>query len=248
VGKVEKKEVKKPLCIVGTALSSGDAPYDLEIDGDYMYDIWVGGNALAKKDVKRADVAFELHPIRYWGQLAIMQKLVEYDIPICMQQHNKEIPKSYAYPREEVKKMFHHKAMGDNLFATNTITWMILCALYEGYTDISLYGIHMAHETEYAYQRASCAWVMGIIHGYILAGKKYKFFIHDSSSVMRAEYEYGFDEPTQTMQYLEGRQEGMKKGIAEADAQIKSLEVSKYRTEGAMSEAAHIYKKIAGWN
>ena len=33
---VKKQRGKKPLCIIGTAKSSADAPYDLKIDDDYM--------------------------------------------------------------------------------------------------------------------------------------------------------------------------------------------------------------------
>lgn len=239
---------KKPLCIIGTAQSSKDAPYDLKIDDEYMYDIWGINTALVKPDVTRLDVCFEMHPKRYWGQLPVMQRLNDFDGRVIMQDHYDQIPKSEAYPYEAIKKKYQLDCMGDNLYVTNTVTWMILAALEEGYTDISLYGIHMAHETEYAYQRSSCSWILGVIHGWILDGKPYKITIHPESSLLKAEYEYGFNEPTKTMQYLQGRQEGMRKGIQEVDAKIDSLTASKLRTEGALSEAKHIYEKIAGWN
>ena len=245
---VKKPQGRKPLCIIGTASTSGDAPYDLKIDDEYMYDIWGINTALVKPDVKRLDVCFEMHPKRYWGLLPVMQRLNDFDGKIVMQEHNPEIPKSEAYPYEAIKKKYHLDAMGENLYVTNTITWMILMALEEGYTDISLYGIHMSHATEYAYQRASCSWVLGIIHGWILDGKPYKLTIPKESQLLKAEYEYGFKEPTRTMEYLQGRQEGMKKGIDEVNEKINSLTASKLRTEGALSEAKHIYEKVAGWN
>lgn len=241
---------KKPLCIIGTASSCGDAPYDLKLAGedDYMYDIWGINTALVNEKVKRLDVCFEMHPKRYWGQLPVMERLNDFGKRVVMQEHVKEIPNSEAYPREAIKKKYHIDAMGENLYATNTVTWMILLALEEGYTDISLYGIHMAHETEYAYQRASCSWILGVIHGWILDGKPYKITIHEHSELLKAAYEYGFDEPTKAMQFLEGRQQGMRAGIEQANSQIKSLEISKWKTEGAMSEAKLLYEKMAGWN
>jgi hypothetical protein len=240
---------KKPLCIIGTATTSKDAPYDMAVDGgeEYVYDIWGINTALVKEDVKRLDVCFEMHPKRYWGQQMVTARLNDFGGRVVMQGHYDTIPKSEAYPREAIKAKYHLEAMGDNLYVTNTITWMLLLALEEGYTDISLFGIHMAHDTEYAYQRASCSWVLGIIHGWILDGKDYKLTIPEESQLLKAEYEYGFDEPTQMMEFLKGRQQGMDKGIAEATTQIKSLQTSIDKTLGARSEAQLLYEKAAGW-
>lgn len=234
--------VKPPLVIVGTAPSAEEAPY-----GDETVEIWAINTALVKPEVERVDRVFEMHPKRYWGQPAVLERLNGFDGPVYMQDHYEEIPNSVPYPYDEVREMFYLETMGDNLYVTNTITWMILCALYEGYTDISLYGVHMAHETEYAYQRASCSWAIGIIHGWIMEGKPYKIYIHEDSSLLKAEYEYGYKEPTKAMQYLQGRIDGMKKGVSEAQREIDNLERRKLRTEGAMGEARHIYEKLAGW-
>ncbi len=234
--------IKPPVAIVGTAPSAREAPY-----GDETVEIWAINTALVKPEVERVDRVFEMHPKRYWGQPAVLERLNGFDGPVYMQDHYEEIPNSVSYPYEDVRAMFYLDAMGDNLYVTNTITWMILCALYEGYTDISLYGVHMAHETEYAYQRASCSWALGIIHGWIMEGKKYKIYVHEDSSLLKAEYEYGYKEPTKAMQYLQGRIDGMKKGVSEAQKEMENLEKRKLRTEGAMSEARHIYSKLAGW-
>jgi len=246
--KVEKKQGRKPLCIIGTASSCGDAPYgEVEADGSFTYDIWGINTALVNEKVERMDVCFEMHPKRYWGQQGVTDRLNDFGKRVIMQDHYDQIPKSEAYPREAIKKKYHLDTMGDNLYVTNTVTYMILLALEEGYTDISLYGIHMAHETEYAYQRASCMWILGIIHGWILQGLDYKLTIPEASQLFKAEYEYGYDEPTKAMQFLQGRKQGMQLGIDQANSQIKSLEISKWKTEGAMAEATLLYEKMAGW-
>ena len=244
---IKKAEGRKPLCIIGTASTSGEAPYDLEVDGEYVYDIWGINTALVKEDVKRLDVCFEMHPKRYWGQQMVTERLNDFGGRVVMQDHYDQIPKSEAFPREAIKKKYHIDAMGENLFVTTTMVYMVLLAIEEGYTDISLYGVHMAHESEYAYQRSSMSWVLGIIHGWILDGKDYKIYLPEESQILRAEYEYGYDEPTKAMQYLAGREDGMAKGIQEAQAQIDGLNIRKWKTEGAMSEAKHIYEKLAGW-
>jgi hypothetical protein len=234
--------IKPPLCILGTAESLKDAPF-----GDETVEMWAVGTATAHKACERADRAFEMHPKRYWGQPAVTERYSNFDGPVYMQDHYDEIPNSVSYPYEEVKERFHLDAMGDNLYVTNTITWMILLALYEGYTDISLYGVHMSHETEYAYQRSSCSWALGIIHGFILEGKPYRLYIAEQSALLKAEYEYGYAEPTKAMQYLQGRISGLKAGVKEADRKITDLTERKLRTEGAISEAHAIYEKLAGF-
>lgn len=247
MSEVNKPQGRKPLCIIGTATSSADAPYDLKIDDDYMYDIWGINTALVKEDVKRLDICFEMHPKRYWGKLPVLERLNNFKKPVYMQDHYKDIPNSKPYPREAIKEKYQWEPMGEKFYATNTIVYMFLMALEEGYTDISLYGIHMSHNTEYAYQRACVSWALGIVHGYILCGKKYKITIPEESALLKAEYEYGYEEPTRAMEYLQGRQAGMKKGIDEAQAQIKNLQSSVDKTIGAQSEAKLMYEKMAGW-
>jgi len=233
---------KPPLCILGTAESLSEAPF-----GDETVEMWAAGTAIAFPACERADRVFELHPRRYWGAPNVMERYVEFKGEVIMQDHYDEIPNSVAYPYDAIKKQFYLETMGPNLYVTNTITWMILLAIQEGYTDISLYGVHMSHETEYAYQRSSCSWALGIIHGMILSGKPYRLHIAEASAILKAEYEYGYDEPTRTMQYLKGRLDGLSAGVKEAETNIKSLNERKLRTEGAISEAKHIYEKISGF-
>jgi hypothetical protein len=243
--KIDKQGGRKPpLCIIGTAPSVVETPF-----GDETVEIW-GVSTLANKwpGIERLDQVFELHPERWWKNPTVLDYLSELKIPIWMQDHYDEIPESRAYPRDEIKQKFHLDCMGKNLYVTNSITWMILKAIYDGYTDISLYGVHMAHETEYAYQRSSCSWALGIIHGYILQGLPYRLYIAEDSHIFKAEYEYGFDEPTKMMEYLQGRIQGLKGGVKGAEDEIAKMKERQLRTEGAISEAKHIYSKISGYN
>ena len=233
---------KPPLCIVGTAPSYVETPF-----GDDTVEIWAISTAVVREGFERADRVFEMHPRRYWGNLNVQERLNDFKGPVYMQDHYEEIPNSVKYPYDEVREKFYLPVMGDNLFVTTTMVWMLLLALHEGYTDISLYGVHMAHETEYSYQQSSCSWVLGIIHGWILEGKPYKLYIHEDSELLKARYEYGYGEPTRQMAYLKKRVEGLKEGIKRADAQITDLQRRKYMTEGAISEAKNIHDVLAGF-
>ena len=133
MSETKKAKGRKPLCIIGTASTSGLAPYEeIESDGSYTYDIWGINTALVKDDVKRLDVCFEMHPKRYWGQQAVTERLKEFEKPVYMQDHYEQIPNSISYPREAIKKKYHLDSMGDNLYVTTTMVWMILFALEEG--------------------------------------------------------------------------------------------------------------------
>ena len=238
---------KPPLCILGTAESLKEAPF-----GDDSVEMWAAGTAIAFPDCKRADVVFEVHPRRYWGSPAVIGRYEDFAGTVYMQDHYDEIPNSVKFPYDEIKEMFYLDAMGDNLYVTNTVTWMILLAIYQGYTDISLYGVHMSHGTEYAYQRSSCSWALGIIHGRMIDGTtvnglKYHLRIPEASALLKADYEYGFDEPTKLIQFLNGRVEGLKLGINEAAENIRALNERKLRTEGAITECSFMRDKISGF-
>lgn len=240
--KTKEAAEKPPLVILGTASSRSQAPFD-----DDSIEIWGVGTTGAYDDVKRVDRLFETHPRRYWGDYRVMDRLNSFDGPIYMKDHYDEIPNSVKYPYEEVREMFYLNVMKDNLFVTNSITWMILLALYEGYRDISIFGVHMAHDTEYGYQQSSCSWVLGIIHGYILQGLPYSLYIAEESELLTARYEYGFFEPTREMQWVAKRRDGLLAGIKEADKRIEDLKIRRWKTEGAASEADIIYKRLAGY-
>lgn len=241
VNNKNKGGVKPPLCIMGTAPSLVETPF-----GDETVEIWGVSTLLNNPQVERIDVLFEMHPERWWRQPAVLDYLSEAKQKIYMQDHYDEIPNSVKFPYDEVRKKFYLDVMGDNLYVTTTITWMILLAIEQGYTDISLYGIHMAHETEYAYQRSSCSWALGIIHGYMLQGLPYKLFIA-GGELMKAQYEYGYDEPTKLMEYLNGRVAGLREGIKGAETEITRLRERQLRTEGAISESRAILEKVAGY-
>jgi hypothetical protein len=139
------------------------------------------------------------------------------------------------------------EAMSDNrLPVSNTITWMLLKAIYDGYTDISLYGVHMAHETEYYSQQPSCMWALGIIHGMMLEGKIKRLYLPKESELMKARFEYGYEEPSEHIAYVQNRQRGLNEGLAQARKQAESLQQQILRTEGAAMEADNLRKYLAG--
>lgn len=234
---------KKKLCILGTASSMKEAPYE-----DDSFEMWGVSGLLGSADCKRLDRVYELHP--WWelrSMLPLLMQLEESEIPVYMQDTFDEVPKSEKFPHDEIKGTFHLDVMGTPLYVTNSITWMILHGLYEGYKDFALFGVHMAHDMEYAYQRASCSWALGIIHGYMLQGLPYSLHIAPGSELLRAEYEYAFDQPTRLMMQIEQRRKRLAMGIAQTEDQMKKLQQQKWKTEGAHEEASYWHNFINGY-
>jgi hypothetical protein len=178
------------VAIVGFAPSWNLAPYD-----DTNFDIW-GINELYMQAVgKRFTAWFEIHDPKSPSKDTEKHHkwLSECKIPLYMQKHYQEFPSSKAYPRDEVKKMVgtnfilegHGSQYSDY---SNQITWMILLAILQGYKEIHLYGVDMAQQSEYAWQRSSCQFAIGYA-----AGKGIKILIPKTSELCKYPRDYGFE-------------------------------------------------------
>ena len=123
-----KPEPKKKLCILGTASTMPKAPYD-----DDEYEIWGVSGLIDTDGCKRLDRVFEIHP---WYELRSMMMLVErlkgFKGTLYLQEENEEIPNAIAFPHKAIRDKFYLDVMGDHLYVTNTVTWMILLGLLEG--------------------------------------------------------------------------------------------------------------------
>lgn len=148
---------RKPrkVAIVGTAPSSRElAPYS-----DPSWEIWV---IKLYNAVPRWDRWYEIHdlaagkqrwPKDYWGFLT-----TRHGKPIYTQEASPEIPDSVRFPREELIAKFGR-------YFTNSIAWMIGHALHEGVDTIGLFGVDMAQDTEYRFQRPCCEYFIGMAIG-----------------------------------------------------------------------------------
>lgn len=166
----------KKLAIVGTAPSSRDlAPYDNE-----EYELW-GLNGLYSyvKFPSNFTRWFELHET---AEGHYYEWLVRCPLPVYVM-HEKVIPTAFLYPYQEVLEMFPRK------YFTNSISWMIALAIYEGYTDISIYGVDMAQDTEYSHQKPSCEYLLGYCEG-----KGINLYIPPESDLLKTPYMYGLEQ------------------------------------------------------
>lgn len=151
------------VAIVGSAKTTREhAPWD-----DPQVHIWGINEAMAFPWMRRANAMFQMHARwsftrqnnrndpNHWEWL---QK--PHPFPIYMQQVWSDIPSSVRYPLKEVIEWF-----GCKRYFTSTVAYMIALAMYRGYKRIELYGVEMATDTEYAWQRDCVTYWIGRAEG-----------------------------------------------------------------------------------
>lgn len=137
---------KKKVAIVGCADSKDAAPF-----GDKSFEIWGVNNLFYH--IPRWNRWFEIHTItkdangkfmRRWAYDFRGQPVKQYlndiakmPVPVIMQQTWPEIPNSRAYPLKEIVNAYGR-------YFTNTISYQLALAIYEGYEVIHCYGVDMA--------------------------------------------------------------------------------------------------------
>jgi hypothetical protein len=89
------------------------------------------------------------------------------------------------YPISDVIKFF-----GVDYF-TNTVDYAIALAIYKGFSEIGFYGVNMANNTEYSYQKAGVEFWIGQAMG---RGIKVKVFGEVSTILKTRDHRlYGYD-------------------------------------------------------
>lgn len=176
-------ETKPPrkVAIVGSSNTSRHlAPYD-----DFSWDIWTLNDM--HTIAKRFDRHFELHSQRIIekdkddlaGEIEWLKSNIT--VPVYMAEPADWVPMAVQYPTETIVKEF-------GSYFTNSISWMIALAIYEGVDELGIWGVDMAHGTEYAAQRPSCEYMIGIARG-----RGIPVFIPEQSDLLKCAELYGLE-------------------------------------------------------
>lgn len=153
--------MKDTVAIIGSAETKSS--YDFERQDS---DIWVFNEAMHAKWCKRADAVFQMHDPLIWRSSMNRNDPKHYewlksgDTPtIYMTAVYDDVPKSVAYPLEDIKATF------PRAYFTSSISYAIALAIYQGYKNIEIYGVEMATNTEYWHQREGVAYWIGVAEG-----------------------------------------------------------------------------------
>jgi hypothetical protein len=202
------KDNNKKICyIIGTANSRMKAPFDTTNPNAQF---WGVGHCLLLQDIRRLDKVFEIHlPYIYNQEISpFSQKPIvwhankEYalfgrtnDVAVITQKKDPNINIVDVFDRDYYKdKYFPLFPPSDVFYATNSIAWMILKAIDDGFEEIHLYGIHLETQSEWTYERPCNEMWLGFFMGmmYERGIKTPVIYLPEEADVMRGYHEYGF--------------------------------------------------------
>ena len=213
----------KRLCILGTAQTLKEAP----INEDYEF--WALNDMYKVVPVERISRWFEIHKCdTVETKTQHIQVLSQLSIPIYMQEQHPEIPTSVKYPLETLIEHFGRR------FFNSTIDYMIALAIYEGYQDISIYGVHMSYMEEYGEQRPSCLYWLGVAEG-----KGIKIHIPDDSDLLKSYWLYGYEDKKRKDLEVKGNAR-----LKELERQAAEFQKNYYLSLGAKDTWEFILKEL----
>lgn len=237
----------RKIAIVGAAPSSlGLAPF-----GDTSWEIWAcspGG----REHVKRIDAWFELHDIlelradrsQAWGK-PYFEWLRNLKCQVFMQEVNDLVPNAVAYPRAEIVAEFNTSS-----FYTSSMAWMLAKAIFDGATEIGIYGVDVSAESEYEYQRPGCKYWIEIARK-----RGIKVFIPDQSELDFPIPQYGFADANPMARKLKehsfelrSRLVTMEKELAAIESRRNELISNHTRLMGALDQTTHIRRTFVAWS
>ena len=168
--------------------------YGVPIEGQH-YDRWfevhnIWQDERSGKLTRRGATDFRGQPI-----LDYMKGLDAIKCTVYMQKHWPElIPMSIPYPLAEIVQFFSEKGFSTDVcrYLTNSITYEIVLAIYLGFKSIHVYGVDMQMGTEYAQQRPSCEFWLGVA-----AGMGIDVYIPPQADLLKTRFLYGFEEKQQ---------------------------------------------------
>jgi hypothetical protein len=255
--------VSRGVCIIGFANSRDDVPWDRP-DTEYWslnenwdwYEKTQRAREAAGKARKDWSAWFEIHDEECIGitarkstpgQEAHYAWMKAQTRPIYLQRVHEEIPASRAFPLSELETRFHAKAPHWKRYFTSSIGFMMAMAIAQGrdadfapipgepiYEWIGLYGIDLAGDSEYVYQRPNTEWFSGFAAGLGIAVEA-----SPASALFKGECVYGYEKPPQdtgplTRVFLTQQIENIKKEIEKVDEMISKNQAIRNTLHGAM--------------
>lgn len=222
---VEDTTQPSTVYIVGFAPTWSDTPWD---NPDAHY--W-GMNALHKiASDKRWDAWFQLHDIDTShpdDKEEHLEWLASQGIPIWMWEEQIQkypITNAVAYPREHVIRKYGR-------YFTNTVSWMIALALEMGYKKIGVYGVDMAQDSEYASQRPSCEYFIGVARG---LGVEVE--IPRTSDLLKNPFLYGYEDGGELTAKMRARLQELRERLAEMERQRNQAHEAALQIRGAIED------------
>ncbi len=153
--------------------------------------------------------------------------------PIYTQEQNSDVPMSIRFPKETIMGVFGN-------YWTNSISWEIALAIYEGFEKIYLFGIDMAQDSEYSFERPSVEFFLGWACG--VTGDKNRIVIPEKSDILKTLWIYPYDDSAPFRAKVVARQQELTQRLQQHAAAEQENRDVKNQLLGARDNMQYIMK------
>lgn len=163
-------------------------------------------------------------------------------VPLFMWQRYDDLSSSVRFPKDEIIQFFEDKGFLGARYFTNSISWMVALAIYEGFEEIILTGTDMAQDSEYGWQRPSVEYFIGLAEGLGI-----KFSIPLSSDLLKCTQLYGFESDNRNRVWLRSQVQELSKRAQVVAGQEMQLQHNLHQSQIAQAEmrgAQQAYREI----
>lgn len=150
------------------------------------------------------------------------------DFPIYMMDREADVPCSCKFPKEQLLDKFRR-------YFTNSISWEIALAIHEGFKKIWIYGVDMATDGEYSFERPSVEYFCGYAEG---AG--IELVIPEKSDLLKSAWLYPFEDDSPIRTKIEARKVEIRNRLNNASFQEQQLHDERMQLIGALDNMAYM--------
>jgi len=164
-GQIERKADK--VAIVGFAPSYIEAPWGTPPDKMEFWCLNEFYKVAPQIKGFRADRWFEIHDLNSPSKNIPehIEFLRKCPVPLYLQKKREDIPNGVEFPFYEIIKWMEDKGFKGSKYFTNSISYFVMFAAFLGFKHISIYGVDMSTDSEYAFQKSSAEYMIGLCEG-----------------------------------------------------------------------------------
>ncbi len=242
----EPKVKRTKVAIVGFAPSWKQAPWDKPEEYEVfclneMYKL------AGEVQNFHADRWFEIHSRNSASKATPEHQafLRQCPVPVYMWQKYDDIPNSARFPKDEIIAEFQKRGYKGAAYFTNSISWMFALAMLEGFKTIALYGVDMANDSEYGWQRPSCEYFIGLAEGLGI-----EVIIPSASDLLKCTQLYGFESDNRNRVWIKTQMGELDKGMEQLSQQkimahenVRRVDIKQAEMRGARGAYYEVLKR-----
>lgn len=221
---------EKKIAIIGFTGSRDEAPW-----GDPTFEKWTCNNLhMHLRPDQPWDRLYDLHDYNTISSDKQHEAFLRTtEKPVVVWNPREEWPAATAFPKDQVLESFGR-------YFNNSISWMIAAAILEGVTELHIYGVDMAQggdaqgNGEYARQRPSCEWMVGMAQG-----RGIKVFIPATSDLMKVSALYGLEDDSPLYAKLSAREKELAGRQNQLQNQLNQGQIQLAQIMGALENTRY---------